>query len=85
LDQQWLYNVSLRDHERSKPNEGQTKTELQHMIFNKRLRHPTDYGNLTKLPVLKALQSLLFLKNNRKGCPYLYKRSIALKLHLSFF
>lgn len=80
-----VFNVSLKDHERSKPNEGQTKTELQHMIFNKRLRHPTDYGNLTKFPVLEALQSLLFLKNNRKGCPYLYNKSIALNLHLSFF
>lgn len=39
-----VFNVLLRDHERRKPNEGQTKTELQHMLFNKRLRHPKGYG-----------------------------------------
>ena len=61
------------------------KTEFQHMIVNNRLRYPTYYGNITKIPVLEALQSLLFLKNNRKGCPYLYKKSIALDLHLNFF
>lgn len=39
-----VFNVLLRDHERRKPNEGQTKPDPHHMFFNKRLRYPTGSG-----------------------------------------